>query len=124
MESFQKTVVIIAFVILILFLIVIGFMLRKSENSQTWPPIVPECPDYWIDLSGNGSKCVNTKNLGTCNANPGPLGHSNMDFTQAPYVGSNGMCSKYTWAKTCGLTWDGITSGVANPCDTTTTSTS
>ena len=40
-----------------------------------------------------------------------------MDFTLAPYNGSDSGCQKYKWATSCGVTWDGITSGVINPCD-------
>ena len=41
-----------------------------------------------------------------------------MNFNQQPFTGDNGSCSKYRWATGCGVTWDGITSGVKNPCDT------
>jgi hypothetical protein len=33
------------------------------------------------------------------------------------YSGEDGLCNKYNWANTCGVTWDGITYGVKNPCD-------
>jgi hypothetical protein len=39
-----------------------------------------------------------------------------MNFNQSPFNTSNGTCAKYTWATNCGVTWDGITSGVPNPC--------
>jgi hypothetical protein len=44
-----------------------------------------------------------------------------MNFDAAPFNSDNGLCAKYKWATSCGVTWDGITSGVKNPCDTTTT---
>ena len=47
-----------------------------------------------------------------------------MNFNQSPFTGDNGLCSKYNWATGCGVTWDGITSGISNPCDTSTTDTS
>ena len=40
-----------------------------------------------------------------------------MNFNNAPYTGDNGTCNKYIWAKKCGVTWDGITYGVENPCN-------
>ena len=121
MAGFQKTVLFAAIIILIVSLIFIGLALRKAQN-QVWPPMVPACPDYWtIDGSGNNSVCVNVKNLGTC---PAPSGQKflKMNFNNAPYTGSNGVCSKYTWATNCGLTRDGITYGVNNPCQTTSSS--
>ena len=39
-----------------------------------------------------------------------------MDFNTPYFRGSDGTCNKYKWAKSCDLTWDGITYGVANPC--------
>ena len=112
--SFQKIILTIAAILLIIILVVIGITLSKASDSDSWPPIVGECPDYWIDMSGNGQQCVNTHNLGTCNA-------STMNFDQAPYNSSDGTCAKYNWANACGITWDGITYGVKNPCDTSTT---
>lgn len=121
MEGFQKTVLFAAIIILIIALIFIGLALRKAQN-YVWPPMVPSCPDYWtLDGSGNNAVCVNVKNLGTC---PPPSGQKflTMNFNNAPYTGSSGLCSKYTWANNCGLTWDGITYGVSNPCQSTSSS--
>ena len=115
--NFQRIVLTIAIVLLILCLILIGMVLVNSKSSQQWPPMVGDCPDYWIDTSGNGGSCVNVKDLGTCNFGFGDTKHATMDFTQAPFTGSNGLCSKYKWANSCKLSWDGITYGAANPCD-------
>ena len=37
------------------------------------------------------------------------------------FTGSNGTCAKYSWANKCDVSWDGITYGVENPCNSTTT---
>lgn len=114
MANFQRTTIIVALVLLILSLMFIAYVLHTVKNNSKWPPLTGDCPDYWVDLSGNGAQCVNVMDLGTCNT---PGKHSTMNFAQAPYVGVGGMCAKYTWATKCGITWDGITSGVSNPCD-------
>jgi len=120
MEAFQKIVLFGAIIILIIALIFIGLALSNSTNQQ-WPPMTPQCPDYWaIDGSGNNATCVNVKDLGTCPAQSGSS-HLTMNFNQAPYTGTNGLCAKYNWAQKCGVTWDGITYGVTNPCQTTST---
>lgn len=114
MEGFQKIVLFSAIIILILALVFIGVSLRRA-TKQLWPPMTPECPDYWtVDGSGN---CTNVKDLGTC---PPPTGkkHLTMNFNVAPYNGSNGVCAKYEWAQKCGITWDGVTYGINNPCQT------
>ena len=120
MESFQKTVLVIATIILIISLILIGMAFNYAKNKN-WPPSVPKCPDYWIaDGSGNDATCINMKDLGTCPASNGTK-HLVMNFNKAPYNGTDELCAKYTWAKNCSLAWDGITYGVENPCVTNAT---
>lgn len=121
---FQKIVLIIAVIVLIIALVVISFALSNSSDNQVWPPLVPSCPDYWImDGSGNNTICTNIKNLGTCSPQSGNApaikDHLTMNFNGSTYTGSNGLCAKYNWANTCGLSWDGITYGVPNPCSST-----
>jgi hypothetical protein len=120
--NFQKILLVLATVTLITMLVVIGITLSKAKSNVQWPPIVGECPDYWVDLKGDGEACFNSHSLGKCNI-PRKGNDATMNFNQTPFTGSNGTCSKYTWATSCGVTWDGITSGVQNPCDTTTTTT-
>lgn len=118
MEGFQKIVLYSAIIILIITLVIIGVTLSYAKDNKVWPPIVPECPDYWVvDGSGNNTTCINVKDLGTCQAT-GDNKHLTMNFNNSPFTGSNGTCSKYTWAKKCGISWDGITYGVSNPCQT------
>jgi hypothetical protein len=117
MEGFQKFVLFSAIIILIVALIFIGIALSYSTDT-TWPPMTPECPDYWtIDGSGNNTNCINVKDLGTCKPQSGTK-HLTMNFNGPAYTGANGACAKYTWAKNCGVSWDGITYGVNNPCQT------
>lgn len=119
--GFQQTVLLIAGVLLIGLLALFGYSLSKSTNSgENWPPVIGDCPDYWTDLSGNGMACVNTHSLGTCNI-PTSGSKNPMAFDSTTYPDN---CSKYNWATNCGVTWDGITSGVPNPCSTSTTTSS
>lgn len=113
--SFQKYVLIIALAILIITLLFIGITIKQAKKEQ-WPPVIGDCPDYWIDLSGNGGQCVNVKDLGTCKQPGKGQSHYTMDFTTSSFTGSDGLCSKYNWANNCGVTWDGITYGASNPC--------
>lgn len=117
MEGFQKFILFAAIIILIITLIVIGVALSSATNTS-WPPMTPECPDWWIsDGSGNNSTCTNIKDLGTCPPQSDNK-HLTMNFNTPAFTGSNGLCAKYTWAKKCGISWDGITYGVNNPCQT------
>jgi hypothetical protein len=125
--TFQKIVLTIAIVLLIGFLIVINMSLTNESASKLWPPVKTDCPDYWEDLSGNGSQCFNFQDIGKCTdyepkfgADEKPLVTSTMNFSGATYTGPNGLCEKQKWAKACEVQWDGITYGYGsnNPCDT------
>lgn len=116
--GFQKIILTVAIIVLIIILVIIGISLSKATYEQSWPPVVGDCPDYWVDMSGNGEECLNTHRLGRCNI-PSDENKNTMNFNTDPFTGNDGTCSKYKWAKSCGVTWDGITSGIKNPCDTT-----
>jgi hypothetical protein len=118
MDGFQKIVLFSAIIILIIALVIIGIALAYAKDSQTWPPMTPQCPDYWVmDGSGNNARCINVKDLGRCPPNGGQ--HLVMNFNDPAFTGSQGDCNKYNWANRCGVSWDGITYGVNNPCQTT-----
>jgi hypothetical protein len=106
MASFQKTLLVIAAIVLIISFIVISIMIYNAKEKDKWPPIVSKCPDWWTE--GEDGKCSNTKNIGTC---------STYDPSAIVYTGSNGPCERYKWATGCGAAWDGVTYGVDNPCD-------
>jgi hypothetical protein len=115
--GFQTIVLVVSIIVLIIILVIIGITLSKASYEEQWPPVVGECPDYWVDMSGNGEACFNSHSLGRCNI-PTEGDKGTMNFNQSPFTGDNGLCSKYRWATSCKVTWDGITSGVSNPCDT------
>lgn len=120
MDGFQSIVLYSAIIILIIILVVVGVTLSYAKDDA-WPPMVPNCPDYWeIDGSGNDAKCVDIKDLSTKSACPPTLGDKNlkMNFNVPAFSGANGRCAKYNWANKCGVAWDGINYGVNNPCQT------
>jgi hypothetical protein len=107
MANFQKIIVFCAVIVLFVLFLFVGYAFYTSKSAVVWPPISAQCPDYWkIDSSG---KCINVKNLGSCS-------DKTMDFNSAIFTGANGNCQKYNWAKKCGVSWDGITYGINNPC--------
>ena len=102
MNMFQTVVSVIAIVVLIICLIIVGHALYNHKFNTAYPPVVEDCPDYWLDMSnGDASNCINIKNLGSC-SDP-------MDFSGYIWQGSKGLCNKYHWAKKCGVKWDGVT---------------
>ena len=100
--NFQKSVVLVAIIILIIVLIFIGYMLNNFHSSKKFPPVISECPDYWIPEE---NKCTNPKNLGTLTS--GCKGPKNFDTDI--YNSHNGDCLKAKWANSCNLVWQGIT---------------
>ena len=121
MANFQQTILMIAIIMLLLSLTFIGTSLKNANANKTWPPIIASCPDYWEDLSDNGSSCLNKKNLGKCALNTDGDQSNTIDFTASQFVGISGACNKKKWAANCSkpnsqVTWDGITYGVADPC--------
>ena len=101
-NTFQSIVMTIATVLLIICLTLIGISIYNNKYNLAYPPVVADCPDYWLDESdGDASKCVNVKNLGTCDVRE-------MDFSKSMWTGTNGICNKAKWAKACNLTWDGV----------------
>ena len=118
--SFNKTVLIVACVLLILGLILIGVFISKNIEKAAYPPVVGDCPDYW-DVSYNSvskkicsSNSINTGTTGTtitkfggfelsCNYYPVS------NFTNAGTSVDDIICAKHNWAKECNIHWDGIT---------------
>ena len=109
---FQKSVATVAIVILIITLCFIGIALYRQAYNSDYPPVLANCPDYW-DVSGN--LCINSRipPLGRTNAACTDIasvckGTQCMDFTKPQWNNASSKCQKYHWAKTCNLTWDGI----------------
>ena len=108
--NFQKIVLYMAIILLIVALIVFGSMLYT--DAKVYPPTQAQCPDYWIDMSGGigtGGYCINTKNLGKGGCS------NRMNFNTGVWTGDDGLCNKQKWAKGCDLTWDGVTNN-PNAC--------
>jgi len=103
--TFQKIVITIAIVILILSLIVLGVIIYNSRNNEQYPPEIGNCPDYFTieskdgDMGGTPTEmCHNEHNLGN---------HSN----DCEWFDPKDVTKKerLAFAKRCGVTWDGVT---------------
>lgn len=106
MADFKKRVIGTAIGLLIFAILLIGILLYTGGGGEQWPPVVSECPDYWIDRvdnDGEAKKCFNVHDLGKSSC------EKTMDFSTEQWTGSTGDCRKYKWAKNCNVTWDGIT---------------
>jgi len=108
--TFQKTVAIIAVVILSLSLFFIAILLMNEKRKKVFPNEIPDCPDYYT-IDNNGG-CILSKNFSDVSLkeetpackNPGKIFKTGKEYT-----GTNGRLKKCKWAKKCGVSWDGIT---------------
>ena len=58
MEFFYIIVLSIAVIFLILILTLIGILMKESKKTVgTFPPIVNNCPDYWV-IASDGKSCT------------------------------------------------------------------
>jgi hypothetical protein len=115
--EFRKKVMVFFLILLVIILFIMAFMINDKSSNTDWPPYVANCPDYWLDLSSNGSQCYNVKSLGKCGI-PTSNNKNTIDFTSDLYTGSDGDCNKQKWANKCEVTWDGLTYGYGkkDPC--------
>ena len=95
MDTFQKSVLIIALVVLIALLISVGILLNKHSKNTSWPPIQNTCPDYWTE--GDDGVCT------ADSLNKGPNG----DVISTDGV-SDKRCEKRRWAIENGIMWSGV----------------
>ncbi len=109
LNTFQKTSLLIAAVLLIIALIITGVLIFNSLMEQSFPPIISDCPDYW-DVhrdENNNIKCKNisTVNRGRASCQDYPVSQ----FSQNGTSENDLICAKYKWANECQIHWDGIT---------------
>jgi hypothetical protein len=142
--NFQTISIIVAALLLLIILGTLAYTMSSSKKNGTipWPPVVGVCPDYWEDLSGNGSQCVGI--FGLTGNNTGSLtqqayhhttpydftttsststpqsGSTNFWPSSTAYSGSDPICAKRIWAQSIGnISWDGVTYGISQPTDCT-----
>ena len=116
--TFQRVVMIVALIILILCLIFIGIALYRHRFKENYPPVVGKCPDYWVDISdpkGKDVKCMNALGLGNHTGQRCPDKGGYTTFSNnSHWQGKDGICRKAGWARQCNVTWDGVTNSTAS----------
>ena len=111
LTSFNKIVLTIATIVLSISLIALGIFLSKSMFENSYPPVISDCPDYW-DVSFNSNNETICENISTINRGSQSSDCRKKAINMFSTNGSNindVMCEKYTWAKDCDITWDGVT---------------
>jgi len=115
MNSFQVIVLSIAVVVLVLVLTFIGVVMSKQNNSQVYPPVMNDCPDYW-EVRPDGSGC-NIPNQGKVNSGPASFTADTKalltDKNDVKYINFKDnawsqVCTKKCWAANNNIFWDGV----------------
>ena len=120
MEGFEKKVLIIAGIILVVSLVLVLIFILMSKGNQKYPPVESECPDYWElgqnpDLVEGPEPGANQKLV--CNNVKG-LGDSTpyVDPDSREFQGVDGLCNKQNWARQHNVTWEGVTEPTKDAC--------
>jgi hypothetical protein len=84
-------------IILFLLLGVMMVLLSNTANSQSFPPELSKCPDYYSQTPEDS--CVMTQSVYT----------SRTPACTTLYPKGMSVLNKKMWASGCGVAWDGIT---------------
>ena len=114
--SFQRIVLTVALVTLIIVLCIVAYLIHAAKGDAAFPPETPACPDYFEAVANTdgtpSQQCRNVQGLG--NSVPGVTNFASALSGQmsCPPDGpctSEALKARCTWAKSHGLTWDGVT---------------
>ena len=108
--NFNRTVLLVACVLLIIGLVIIGLFSVKSIQDSAYPPIISDCPDYWNVTYNRAGEIICRNNqindgYATTQCRNYPTSKFNVSGTSANDI----ICEKSKWAKDCNIHWDGIT---------------
>ncbi len=100
-------IILVALVVLILGIIIIYIRKKQQDDITQWPPIISNCPDYFLNTNAN--MCKNPFKLGDPSVCSGILDTDEIDFIKDDNIqteqGKQNICSRI---KKCGLSWEGI----------------
>ena len=110
--GFQKTVLIVALVILTICIIFIATVISKNESNKKWPPEVGTCPPYYITKNiDGGTVCERDPNAPRIGENSANCNKISLSMGGKPTISDKQKCE---WANTCKIQWDGISSTDCN----------
>ena len=117
--SFQRIVLTVALVTLIIVLCIVAYLIHAAKEDAAFPPETPACPDYFE--ARGGQDCENVQGLG--NGAPGVTNFAtamggSLSCPKNQPCSNSALKARCTWAKQHGLTWDGVsnrTERIKNP---------
>jgi len=124
---FYKNMLISTILSVVLLLGIFGYMMYSSKNKEIFPATISDCPDYY-DIDSSGAYCVANRNVwaipsasnsicSSINFKTGSYtpadGTTAIKYTTPGKNASSGICAKKNMAKSCGITWEGITNNTS-----------
>ena len=100
MDTYQKIVLAVAASVLLLYLLTVGFMMRRDDSEKPWPPVAGRCPDNWTEEQLNICYPKDSSNFGNLKEN---LKENSIDFKDYS------VCEKKKWGSKYQVKWEGIT---------------
>ena len=101
--TFQMIVLWTAVLIFIATLGFIGYSIYSSQYNISWPPSIPDCPDYWT-VSSDKLSC-NYGGFNKCSTDTQSLTISNYP----------NLCDKFDYANACinkSFNWSGVSNSL------------
>tara|TARA_Y100001970_G_C14253363_1_gene873398 strand:+ start:5916 stop:6278 length:363 start_codon:yes stop_codon:yes gene_type:complete len=109
--GFQKTVLIIALVILTIAIIFIATIISKNESNKIWPPETGTCPPYYtVSTENNEVKCKRDPNAPRIGESVDSCNMLNLKQGET-MISDKAKCE---WSNACKIQWDGISSPDCN----------
>ena len=115
MTPFNRTVITVAGIILIIVLVVVLFLVLSGATEDKFPPTIPTCPDYWTvsnDDQGNiicrSKSGINTDGPNNVSVFNYAIDCPNFDIKNMETLACPGGALR-DWADRNGVHWDGVT---------------
>tara|TARA_Y100000389_G_scaffold122599_1_gene119931 strand:+ start:4528 stop:4929 length:402 start_codon:yes stop_codon:yes gene_type:complete len=121
LSSFNRYVLIIALVSLIISITAYAYSISYSLGEYVFPPNISTCPDYWdISTNLNNTSCIyrginpsktdNNSNINNHNDSNIVWNSENNTIT-LPTTNNNKAfyCDAYEWSSNSNISWNGIT---------------
>jgi hypothetical protein len=123
MDTFYLIILSIAVILLILFLTIVGIMMRRQRKDEIFPAIPNACPDGWTNDASNNcivptplpppltDMILRNATVGTTVNTTANIKTYAINFNDPGWNGLGGksaICAKRSWVNKNNVEWDGV----------------
>ena len=129
LSKFNKIVIVITSIVLIISLLVYGlFMSAAQKNNYKFPPNISKCPDYWdISMDSTQTECIKFDDINNISLTFNNVNNSLNNKVEVqddsikyqskyltndidnPYTINENVCEIMEWSKKYNISWSGLT---------------